>query len=141
METVEFKCQLCGLCNKDSQPYTCKINGDDIDIFPYDDDDEIVDKSIHRHYAGCLELNEPIVVDSDPDHSLDFLQSAVDCYAEQIGLDEDLVSWEVLKIGGKFQDCIAYDGYYIGRTFAECVKNLDKAVAGEEYGKSLDYWE
>jgi len=144
MDTVNFKCSKCGLSNEDRGDYTCKINGAEIDIFP--DEGEIVkvdDEWVHRHLTWCTELDfkEDIVVDSDPDYSIDWLHDAVDTYVNQIGLDGHLVEWAVLKIGGKFQDCMAFDGFYIGRSFSKCVEELDKAAAGQQYGTPLENWE
>lgn len=144
MNSVNFKCQKCGLSNED-RDRTCKIRGDEIDIFP--DEGEVIrenDEWVHRFETSCLAMDVSdgwIVVDVDPDTNLDYLRSAVETYATQLGLDADLVEWEVLRIRGKFQDCIAYDGFYIGQTVSRCVAELDKAAAGQPYGKSLDNWE
>lgn len=138
---VQVTCPKCGLL--EAPRFECLVSGEEIDVFEDDDSDAIVDKEIHRHLATCDELDwkEDVVVDSDPDHSLDFLISAVSCYARDIGLDKNLVEWQVLKIGGRFEDCVSYGDFYIGHTFSECVEELDKAAAGQPYGTPLENWE
>lgn len=139
-EAVTAKCPKCG----DLKPprFECNITGEEIDVFEYSEDGEIVDKKFMRCLASCdeLDFNQDIVVENDPDHSLDFLHSDVDLYIKQIGLEGD-ADWVNLRIRGRFADGLAYNGYFIGTTFAQCVENLDKAKAGQPYGTPLENWE
>jgi hypothetical protein len=145
-DVITMKCPKCGL--SDTRNPVCGISGEDIYIFGdgFDDDGgEIVDKRIQRVQVWCSELGDDGFGDSfpadvEPDHSWDYLQAACSVYCKQIGL-EDKIHGEILLIGGRFQDSIAYGDYYIGRFFADCVENLDKAKAGETFGRPLSDWE
>ena len=136
---ISMKCPKCGLDN--SREPICKISGKELQIFDDFDPGEIVDKSIHRVQVWCDELDDSFDADVSPDHNFSYMWSAVSVYVEQIGLDEDALEWVNLRIRGRWVDGLAYDQFYIGSSFAQCVQNLDKAAAGEPFGKPLSDWD
>lgn len=136
---ITMKCPKCRTSNTIDP--RCGISGEELEIFGDDDDDEIIDKSIHRVQVWCDVLEDCFPADVDPDYSFNYMWSAVEVYVEQIDLDTDLLEWVNLKIGSRFVDGLAYDLFYIGKTFSQCVENLDKAKAGEPFGKPLSDWE
>lgn len=145
-DAIEMKCPKCGLC--DSSEPICAISGEELQIF--DDDmseaDEIVNKSSLRVQVWCSELGDDgfgasFPADVYPDHNIDYLESSCKVYARQIGLDEEEIDWQVLKIGSRWVDAVSYGEFYIGHEFGKCVENLDKAKAGESFGRPLSDWE
>lgn len=132
------------MCQDDNETsdYICKENGEaELDLFQ-DDEPELIKTAtgfIYRFIAFCDETLEPIEVDVDSFYHVDSIYSALGTYCQQEdGLDEDLLGLCQIKDGnGKWVDRFVYDGFIIGYWLSECVRELDKHIAGESYGSPL----
>lgn len=141
----DFKCSHCGLCQDDDEPaheYTCKDDNEtELALFE-DDEPELIktDKGfVLRFTAVCAKDNGMtfIHVDVDSFYHVGSIYSALSAYCRQEdGLDRDLLHTGSIRDGNhKWKDIFVYDERIIGYWLSECVANLDKAKAGESYGR------
>lgn len=142
-----FKCSHCGLCQDDDEPaheYTCKDDGTtELDLFD-DDEPELIKTEtgfIYRFTHMCSTSNGMTLIEIDVDtfYHVDTIYSALGTYCEQEdGLNDDLLGLASIKDGnGKWKDVFVYDGQVIGYWLSDCIRELDKAITGESYGKPL----
>lgn len=143
MNEFEFKCSKCGLCQDDKGmgDYICKEDNETVlDLFQDEEPVLVTDESRYAYRFSTYCENDwgsEILVDVTGFYHTDTIYGALKAYCRQEkGLDAKNLHLGQRKDGNdKWKDVFLYESQMIGSYLDDCIKELDKAKTGQDYGK------
>lgn len=143
-KTFSFKCSKCNLSEDDNNgygEYFCKHNDTEMDFFADEEPEMLkIDGAWVRRFTAFCDAEigyTTIYVDQTEFYNTDSIYNALGDYLRQIDLDDNYFSvGSVLDGNGRYKDVFVLNNRIIGYWLDECIKEIDKAKAGQPYGKS-----